>query len=375
MSALPKQEADSIVSELPSPKGPGARLKSAREAQSLNLDKVAAQLHLSNEMLRALEADDYDNLPARVFVVGYLRNYSRLVGLPAEAITQALDHFLPPEPHQEVQLPKVGSTSSAGVFEPAKSRHFPFFKMFLIFGAAIAAFWGWQQGYFTGVLTTTQSLQQQLQPGNLIPLNSQDETRLIPPAENTESDSSALTLPTDPDSSVSKGQVVDEAPAGSSETLVAEQVETITTLPASQPLETAKPAESDVVAGTPESTGISLPVSGLQEVSQTEAETASLPVTESSSPVSDPVSVPGSPEIVLSLTDKCWINVRDATGEFRMNNNDDAGTEKKFTGKPPYKILIGNVRAATLTIDGEPFDLSGYTKQNVARLVLDPSTM
>ena len=364
MSALPKQEADSIVSELPSPKGPGARLKSAREAQSLNLDKVAAQLHLSNEMLRALEADDYDKLPARVFVVGYLRNYSRLVGLPAEAITQALDHFLPAEPHQEVELPKVGSTSSAGVFEPAKSKHFPFFKMFLIFGAAIAAFWGWQHGYFTDVLTTTQSLQQQLQPGNLIPLNNQDETPLIPPAENTESDSS-----------VSTGQVVDEAPAGNSETLVAEQVETITTLPASQPVETAKPAESDVVAATPESTGISLPVSGLQEVSQTEAETASLPVTESSSPVSDPVSVPGSPEIVLSLTDKCWINVRDSTGEFRMNNNYDAGTEKTFTGKPPYKILIGNVRAATLTIDGEPFDLSSYTKQNVARLVLDPSTM
>jgi cytoskeleton protein RodZ len=375
MSALPKQESDSIVSELPSPKGPGARLKSAREAQSLNLDKVAAQLHLSNEMLRALEADDYDNLPARVFVVGYLRNYARLVGLPAEAITQALDHYLPAEPHQEVELPKVGTSSSAGVFEPAKSKHFPFFKMFMLLGAAIAAFWGWQQGYFTDVLTTTQSLQQQLQPGNLIPSNRQDETPLIPPAENTESDSSALTLPIDPDSSVSTGKEIDEAAASNSEPLDAEAVETVASLPASQPVETAKPAESDVVADTPESAEISIPVSGLEEVSQTEAETPSLPVTESSSPVSDPVSVPGSPEIVLSLTDKCWVNIKDSAGEFRMNNLYNAGTEKKFTGKPPYKILIGNVRAATLTIDGEAFDLSGYTKQNVARLVLDPSTM
>ena len=170
MSALPKHEADSVVSELPSPKGPGARLKAAREAKSLNLEKVAAQLHLSNEMLLALEADDYDNLPARVFVVGYLRNYARLVGLPAEAITQALDQFLPVEQEQAVELPKVGTTN-AGIFKTDERSSFPFFKLLLILGSLIAVFWGWKQGYFAQVLSTTESIQQQLKPGNLIPLD------------------------------------------------------------------------------------------------------------------------------------------------------------------------------------------------------------
>lgn len=65
---------------------PGQRLKAAREAAGLALADVAERLRLSTTTVKALEADDYERLPGAAFVKGYLRNYAKLVGLPADDI-------------------------------------------------------------------------------------------------------------------------------------------------------------------------------------------------------------------------------------------------------------------------------------------------
>lgn len=65
---------------------PGQRLKVAREAAGMALTDVAERLRLSTTIVKALEADDYERLPGAAFVKGYLRNYARLVGLPADDI-------------------------------------------------------------------------------------------------------------------------------------------------------------------------------------------------------------------------------------------------------------------------------------------------
>ena len=63
---------------------PGERLRRAREEQGLSQDEVSKHLRLSLSYLRALEEDDYDRLPEPPFIKGYLRNYARFLGLPAE---------------------------------------------------------------------------------------------------------------------------------------------------------------------------------------------------------------------------------------------------------------------------------------------------
>lgn len=65
---------------------PGQRLKGAREEAGLALADVAERLRLSTTIVKALEADDYERLPGAAFVKGYLRNYAKLVGLPADDI-------------------------------------------------------------------------------------------------------------------------------------------------------------------------------------------------------------------------------------------------------------------------------------------------
>ena len=98
-AAVKEDEADS-----PPLDGPGRQLRLVREEKGLDLERVAALLHLSTEKLTALEADDYQHLPGAVFVQGYLRNYARLLEVPVEPLLSAF-HKLhhgrerPPELH------------------------------------------------------------------------------------------------------------------------------------------------------------------------------------------------------------------------------------------------------------------------------------
>jgi len=64
----------------------GARLMAAREARKLDIDTVAAELKLDVAVVRALENDDRQALPAAIFVQGYLRSYARLLGLPEQEL-------------------------------------------------------------------------------------------------------------------------------------------------------------------------------------------------------------------------------------------------------------------------------------------------
>ncbi len=69
--------------------GPGRRLREAREARGLSIDDAAGKLHMHVKLVRAIESDDYDALPPPAFVVGYLRNYARLLQLPAQEVLDA----------------------------------------------------------------------------------------------------------------------------------------------------------------------------------------------------------------------------------------------------------------------------------------------
>ena len=68
----------------PSPDGPGARLRAAREASGLSLDQVAQQLKLAPRQVKALEDEDFGKLPGRTFARGFVRNYARLLNLEAD---------------------------------------------------------------------------------------------------------------------------------------------------------------------------------------------------------------------------------------------------------------------------------------------------
>ena len=68
---------------------PGQRLRQAREALNLSQQDVARQLHLNVNLIQALEDNNEEALPAKTYLVGYLRSYARLLNLPADEIIEA----------------------------------------------------------------------------------------------------------------------------------------------------------------------------------------------------------------------------------------------------------------------------------------------
>jgi len=74
----------------------GRALAAAREAHGLSQGDVAGQLRLHLRQVQAIEAEDLAALPEGPFVRGYVRNYARLVDLPAEPLLSLLSARLRP---------------------------------------------------------------------------------------------------------------------------------------------------------------------------------------------------------------------------------------------------------------------------------------
>ena len=68
----------------------GALLRAGREAAGLSIAAVAQQLKLAPRQVAALEDDDFDKLPGRTFIRGFVRNYARLLRLDSDAVLAAL---------------------------------------------------------------------------------------------------------------------------------------------------------------------------------------------------------------------------------------------------------------------------------------------
>ncbi len=73
---------------------PGERCRKAREAMGWTTAEAAKRMHLSQSYLLALEADDYERLPEATFVKGYLKNYARLLGLPADEVANTFQQMI-----------------------------------------------------------------------------------------------------------------------------------------------------------------------------------------------------------------------------------------------------------------------------------------
>lgn len=65
---------------------PGQRLRYARQAMRLTQEDVSRLLRLQMNIIQALEEDDYEKVPAPLFVRGYLRAYARLVKVAEEEV-------------------------------------------------------------------------------------------------------------------------------------------------------------------------------------------------------------------------------------------------------------------------------------------------
>ncbi len=74
----------------------GAALAAARRSLDLAVEDIASATRVRTRYLIAIEAFDFDALPARPFVIGYVRAYALALGLDADAVVARFRAEAPP---------------------------------------------------------------------------------------------------------------------------------------------------------------------------------------------------------------------------------------------------------------------------------------
>lgn len=95
----------------------GAQLKQIREAQGIALETVANKTHISLTYLKALEADDFEELPSKVHIRGFLRLYANQLGVELDDLTVSDYHLVENKPAStetdQTELAKEDQTPQA----------------------------------------------------------------------------------------------------------------------------------------------------------------------------------------------------------------------------------------------------------------------
>ncbi len=149
--------------------------------------------------------------------------------------------------------------------------------------------------------------------------------------------------------------------------------------PAAAPTAAVAPAVAPIVPVAPAGEAVATPpaepaaVAGAEAPAATAATTATTtPAATSAEPTATPAAAPaGSGQLRLTFEGDSWVDIRDADGNKVVARLYRPGAEDTLSGKPPFKLVIGNAAQVKLFYNGQPVDLAAHVKVNVARLQLD----
>ncbi len=103
----------------------GTTLRNARERRGLSIESLSRITRINPDLLRAIDVNAFDKVPAGIFLRGFLRSYAREVGLDPEMVVQGyVDEFETPAPEPAaVAAPRprdpLSGVAARPVFDPA----------------------------------------------------------------------------------------------------------------------------------------------------------------------------------------------------------------------------------------------------------------
>ncbi len=309
---------------------PGQRLRQSRETRQLTRDAVAAQMRVETRVIDALERDDYTQLPAAVFVRGYLRTYAKLVGLPAEPIVESFDHRTAQAPPRLVLPTTIGTD-----LEP-HSRYARWIVLVLAIVSVVLFYQWWHQNDGKSAPVVA--------PPVTVPQSAPQ-----PPPQTDESYETPVVVPAPGPGTrldnLYQTPTKESGPSGMTAMPAATAPEPITTASAASAATPAPPVVTTAsVTTAPQSV------------------TAALPQT-----TSDADTGP----LVMHFTADSWVVVRDAGGRTLLQGLIKSGQRRVLDGKAPFQVTLGNSPVVEIEYQGQRFDQSRYTgASRVARFTL-----
>jgi cytoskeleton protein RodZ len=300
----------------------GERLRVAREGHGLNLTEVAASLRLRVDTVQAMEEGNWDLLPGKAFVLGYLRSYCKLLDLPPDSLQmQVLEEWQPAAPALILHTNPRQINSSHWAIRSVT------YLLIVLLGILMVIAWQGNTSFFASN-TVAKALVEQ---------------------EGKVSAKSVASLLTEPEKNNFK--------ARESLKVIPQDLNSISAvLPEQKPrLQLAEEASIGELpkAAFPKGGGIN------SEKNLAEQEKAAQ---------DHDVSI--SEQLLLHLNGNSWVDISDSTGKQLVYKLLKAGTTLELSGVAPFHIIVGNALAAKMEFNGQPLDLTSHTKGNVARLTI-----
>ncbi len=291
----------------------GLVLRQARESRQMSVADVAQLLKISYRQVDALESDNWDALPGQTFVLGFIRNYARLLHLDATPLLQQIKAAQTPD-NPNIVLPEA---SAASLPQPGQGKRRDLAAVAgaaLMVGVAVAA-------YFLVPADFWQSAPEPEPVAETAAAEAEPEQAFPPaaPAEGNSSEAAATGVP--------------------------EQAPTAVVPPAAAaPAPVAAPAPAAVAAPAP--------------------------VTVSPPAPSGAVAA-GQARFKFRFEQPSWVEVKDKSGQIVFSQLNPAGSEREVEGVPPFSLVVGNASHVKLTYKGRDVPLEPRSKDDVARVSLD----
>ncbi|PID42228.1 MAG: hypothetical protein CSB48_11305 [Proteobacteria bacterium] len=337
----------------------GSMLRRAREAKGISIKNVAEQLHLRPSVVQSLEVNDFSEINGDIFLKGYVKSYSALVGLPEGQVLPQLEQIL-------LERNTSSQKASENVSEKAHRKSWILPALAVILVGAIAA-WYILFGLTTREYTDPERFEVARETGSAVfqPENPASEN---PMPDNSLSEK-AFQKPGLPDSPVAvlPGESAD-IPSPEPESGTGTEKETFNDASAeavpvfSPPVndtemaQSTPPGENKTASEMPETD----PISVVGDIGIEELQTDS-----DAEPVSTLAAIESKlkeriDSIRAEFDGDCWVQLKNGEGKTVVAALKRKGDVVKYTGPGPFTLVVGDATVTKLEFNGEPVNFNNH---------------
>lgn len=288
----------------------GDFLKQEREMRGIPLEEIADNTKIHVRFLKAIENNDYDELPGEVFIKGYIRSYAKSIGTNVDEILQAYDEWVG-KPRQS----KLESENIRTKTQYIKNQNTKKLLLLAAILAIIAAFLGITHHLLVSK-TDQRSTNQSVPPSS----------KYIKPAESRKK------IPSNPPEVILGGLTSDQSE---------EIIPALVPAPLEKDLE--DPPKNDINQTTIKQ-GV---INRFQHWIDSPDESKLL-------------------ELTIRVNEQSWFNLiidHQKLEDFILKS----GEGKTFRGKKSFDITIGNGKAVSLAVNGNKIELPEPDEKNVIK--------
>ena len=304
--------------------GFGNAFVSAREQMGLSQREVAEELKLAWKTIESLESEDFESLPPYVFVRGYVKSYSKLVGIDADEMASKLVSFyqgIEREARVNEQDKTNGFQSPASSLNPTSL--LTGFALVVITVVLYVAYTTWiDQSQISSEISISDD--NQINEESFNSVSTKEEIGMG--GSNSGSDR-------DEDDSYKQG---------------------------SQGLE--NDASGEILDEAPQLSSVEGPVreGGASEIDE------SLEVLSSDGDDFDLLGEGGDDELEIQFNDDCWFEISDTQQNLLTADLGRSGDSRFYRGTAPFRIKLGYAPGVIIRFNGNNVELAPYTRNNIA---------